>query len=46
MLGTAVAVASGGYALGTTRVDQGDVLYLALEDGEKRLPEAPPPAAR
>lgn len=37
MLGTAAAVASGGYALGTVKVDAGDVLYLALEDGEKRL---------
>lgn len=37
MLGTAVAVAAGGYALGTVKVDQGDVLYLALEDGKKRL---------
>ena len=37
MLGTAVAVAAGGHALGATRVEEGDVLYLALEDGEKRL---------
>jgi RecA-family ATPase len=37
ILGTAIAVASGGYALGSIKVDGGDVLYLALEDNERRL---------
>jgi hypothetical protein len=36
-LGLALAVASGGVALGTRPVEQGDVLYLALEDTDKRL---------
>jgi hypothetical protein len=36
-LGLAIAVASGGYALGTIQVEQGDALYFALEDGERRL---------
>jgi hypothetical protein len=36
-LGIAVAVASGGRALGSIPVQQGDVLYLALEDGPRRL---------
>jgi hypothetical protein len=36
-LGLALAVASGGRALGTVPVDPGDVLYLALEDGPRRL---------
>lgn len=36
-LGIAIAVASGGLALDSLRVEQGDVLYLALEDGERRL---------
>lgn len=36
-LATAIAVASGGYALGTIEVEQGDVLYLALEDNPRRL---------
>ena len=36
-LGIAVAVASGGKALGTISVDRGDVLLLALEDGARRL---------
>jgi hypothetical protein len=36
-LGIAHAVASGGRALGTVPVDPGDVLYLALEDGPRRL---------
>src|SRR5712692_7269943 len=52
MLGTAIAVASGGRALGQVKVAQGDVLYLALEDSPRRLQErigmllggAPPPA--
>jgi hypothetical protein len=54
MLGTAVAVACGGVALGSIRVTQGDVLYLALEDAKRRLtqrlkdinPEEAPPAGR
>lgn len=33
----AIAVACGGRALGTIRVQQGSVLYLALEDNERRL---------
>ena len=37
ILGTAIAVASGGYAFGSVKVDEGDVLYLALEDNERRL---------
>ncbi len=36
-LDLAVAVATGGAALGSVRVEQGDVLYLALEDNERRL---------
>ncbi len=36
MLGTAIACASGGYTLGQVCA-QGDVLYAALEDGERRL---------
>lgn len=36
-LGLALAVASGGRALGSIPVPQGDVLYLALEDGARRL---------
>ena len=35
-LGLAVAVASGGRALGKIEVDAGDVLYLALEDPPRR----------
>jgi hypothetical protein len=34
-LGTAVA--SGGYALSSVEVEQGDVLYMALEDNARRL---------
>lgn len=37
LLGIAIAVATGGYALGSVEVEQGDVLYLALEDNERRL---------
>ncbi len=37
-LGLALAVASGGVALGKVPVNQGAVLYLALEDSPKRLP--------
>lgn len=36
-LGLAVAVASGGRALGKIPVDQGPVLYAALEDNPRRL---------
>jgi hypothetical protein len=36
-LGLAVAKASGGVALGKIPVDQGEVLYLALEDNRRRL---------
>jgi hypothetical protein len=35
--GLAVAVASGGVALGTKHVERGEVLYLALEDNHRRL---------
>lgn len=33
----ALAVASGGYCLGNVQCEQGDVLYLALEDNDRRL---------
>jgi hypothetical protein len=36
-LGLALAVASGGVALGSRPVERGDVLYLALEDNRRRL---------
>jgi hypothetical protein len=36
-LGICESVAVGGVALGTRRVEQGDALYLALEDNRKRL---------
>ena len=36
-LGLALAVASGGIALGKIQVEKGDALYLALEDNERRL---------
>ncbi len=36
-LGLALAIASGGHALGKIKVDKGDALYLALEDNERRL---------
>lgn len=36
-LSIALAIAMGGYALGKFKVVQGDVLYLALEDGKRRL---------
>ena len=35
--GIAVALASGGVILGTKRVEQGEALYLALEDNQRRL---------
>ncbi len=37
MLDVAHAVATGGYALGTAHCEHGDVLYLALEDNQRRL---------
>lgn len=36
-LAIAIAIASGGRALGCIPVEQGDVLYLALEDSKRRL---------
>jgi AAA domain len=36
-LGLSIAVATGGVALGTKRVEQGEVLYLALEDNKRRI---------
>jgi hypothetical protein len=36
-LNLAMAVAAGGVALGTQPVEPGEVLYLALEDGDRRL---------
>lgn len=36
-LSIAIAIASGGRVLGKISVEQGDVLYLALEDGQRRL---------
>src|SRR5687768_13596808 len=38
-LGMGLAVASGGYAFGHLRVDARPVLYLALEDGDRRMQE-------
>jgi hypothetical protein len=38
-LDVAVAVASGGVALGKIQADNGECLYLALEDSERRLKE-------
>ena len=35
--GLALSVATGGVALGSKRVQQGDAFYLSLEDGERRL---------
>lgn len=37
VLGLGIACASGGHAFGQLRVDQRPVLYLALEDGGRRL---------
>lgn len=37
VLDIAIAVASGGYCLGDLRCPAGDVLYLALEDNQRRL---------
>lgn len=36
-LGWCIAVATGGAALGKRRVEQGDALYLALEDNQRRI---------
>ena len=36
-LGLGVATSTGGVALGTKRVEQGECLYLALEDNRRRL---------
>jgi hypothetical protein len=36
-LGLSIAVATGGVALGTKRVEQGEILYLALEDNKRRI---------
>lgn len=36
-LGLAIAIASGGEAMGSVEVEQGDVLYLALEDSPRRM---------
>lgn len=36
-LNVAIAVASGGHAMGKIPVERGEVLYLALEDGPRRL---------
>jgi hypothetical protein len=38
-LGLCVATATGEYALGTKRVEQGESLFLSLEDNERRLQE-------
>jgi AAA domain len=38
-LGLCVATATGGYALGKKRVEQGESLFLSLEDNERRLRE-------
>jgi AAA domain len=37
MLDVGLAVAAGRYCLGDTKCEQGNVLYLALEDNERRL---------
>jgi AAA domain len=36
-LGIAIAISTGGVALGTRQVEMGDVLYMALEDNYRRL---------
>ena len=36
-LGIAIAISTGGVALGTRPVEEGDVLYMALEDNHRRL---------
>ena len=37
VMGLSLAVATGGVALGTKRVERGEVLHLALEDNRRRL---------
>jgi len=37
VLGFALGIACGGYVLGKVKVEQGHVLYLSLEDNERRL---------
>ena len=37
LAGTAIALSMGGYAFGSIKVDEADVLYLALEDNERRM---------
>jgi hypothetical protein len=37
LLNLALSIASGGVALGKVKVEKGEVLYLALEDGQRRL---------
>jgi hypothetical protein len=37
LLSLAVAIATGGTCLGSITVDEGDVLYIALEDNKRRL---------
>jgi len=41
VLDLGLAVAYGGRALGSIKVEQGDVLYLALEDTARRLQDRP-----
>jgi RecA-family ATPase len=36
-LGLGIAISSGGVALGAKQVEQGEVLYLALEDNRRRI---------
>jgi hypothetical protein len=36
-LGIAIAISTGGVALGARQVEEGDVLYMALEDNHRRL---------
>ena len=36
-LGIAIAISTGGVAFGTRAVEEGDVLYMALEDNHRRL---------
>ena len=36
-LDIAIAVATGGYCLGDIKCEQGDVLFLALEDNKRRM---------
>lgn len=38
-MGMGIAASSGGYAFGSIKCEEGDVLYCALEDGERRLHE-------